>query len=106
MLDILLAVARAHPRVLSEPPPVAPFLGFGDSALRFEMRAWTDRFDLWMETQSELAMALYAALTEAGFEIPFPQHEVRLQRAAERRTLASADSIGPTSHRSGAPVPL
>ena len=79
VLDLLLAVARAHPLVLSDPAPVALFLGFGDSALRFEMRVWTDRFDLWVQTQSELAVALYAALQEAGIEIPFPQREVRLR---------------------------
>jgi len=79
VLDLLLAVARAHPQVLSDPAPVALFLGFGDSALRFEMRVWTDRFDLWVQTQSELVVALYAALQEAGIEIPFPQREVRLR---------------------------
>jgi len=79
VLDLLLAVARAHPQVLSDPAPVALFLGFGDSALKFEMRVWTDRFDLWVQTQSELAVALYAALQEAGIEIPFPQREVRLR---------------------------
>ena len=79
VLDILLGVARAHPQVLSEPAPVALFLRFGESALRFEMRVWTDSFDLWVQTQSELAVALYAALREAGIEIPFPQRDVRLR---------------------------
>ncbi len=80
-LEVLLGAARAHPHVLSEPAPVALFLGFGESALRFEMRVWTDRFDLWVQTQSELAVALYAALREAGIEIPYPQREVRLRPA-------------------------
>jgi small-conductance mechanosensitive channel len=79
VLDLLLAVARAHPQVLSEPAPVALFLGFGESALRFEMRVWTERFDFWVQTQSELAVALYAALREAGIEIPVPQREVRFR---------------------------
>ena len=82
-LEILLGVARAHPRVLGHPAPVALFRGFGDSALRFELQVWTDRFDLWVQTQSELAVALYAALREAGIEIPFPQREVRLRRDEE-----------------------
>ena len=59
--------------MLGHPAPVALFRGFGDSALRFEVQVWTDRFDLWVQTQSELAVALYAALREAGIEIPFPQ---------------------------------
>jgi small-conductance mechanosensitive channel len=81
VLDILLGVARAHPRVLTDPAPAALFRGFGDSALKFEMQVWTDRFDLWVKTQSELSLALYAALREAGIEIPFPQREVRLHEA-------------------------
>ena len=79
-LEILLGVARAQPRVLVQPAAVALFRGFGDSALQFEMHVWTDRFDLWQQTQSELAVALYAALRGAGIEIPFPQREVRLRR--------------------------
>jgi potassium-dependent mechanosensitive channel len=75
----LLAVARAHAHVVSDPAPVALFLGFGESTLRFEMRVWTDRFDLWVQTQSELAVALYAALREAGIESPVPQREVRFR---------------------------
>lgn len=76
-------MARAHPRVLGHPAPVALFRGFGDSALQVEVRVWTDLFDLWLQTQSELAVALYAALREAGIEIPFPQREVRLRRDEE-----------------------
>ncbi len=82
-LDILLRVARGHPRVLAEPVPAALFRGFGESALQFEMRVWTDRFDLWVETQSELYMALYAALREAEIEIPVPQREVRVREGDE-----------------------
>jgi small-conductance mechanosensitive channel len=79
-LEVLLGVARAHPRVLAEPAPVALFRGFGESALRFELQVWTDRFDLWVQIQSELSVALYGALREAGIEIPFPQHEVHLHQ--------------------------
>ena len=79
-LDLLLGVARGHPQVLSDPAPTALFRGFGDSALKFELQCWTDRFDLWGKTQSELAVALYAALRDAGIEIPFPQQDVRLRR--------------------------
>jgi potassium efflux system protein len=80
VIDVLLGVARAHPLVRSHPEPMALFLGFGDSALQFELRAWTGQFDLWLRTRSELAVALYTALGDAGIEIPFPQREVRLRQ--------------------------
>ena len=78
--DVLLGVARAHSHVVGFPEPAVLFLGFGDSALRFELRVWTDRFDRWVQTQSELAVAAYAALCEAAIDIPFPQREVRMRR--------------------------
>jgi small-conductance mechanosensitive channel len=77
--DILLGVARKHSHVLAQPAPVVLFRGFGDSALLFEMRVWTNRFEDWMQTHSELAVATYGVLREAGIEIPFPQREVRVR---------------------------
>jgi small-conductance mechanosensitive channel len=77
--DVLLGIARAHSQVVADPAPIVLFLGFGESALRFELRVWTYRFDRWLQTQSELAVASYAALREAAIDIPFPQREVRLR---------------------------
>jgi small-conductance mechanosensitive channel len=82
VLELLVAVARAHPGVLAAPAPLALFLGFGASALNFELRAWTNRFDRWVEIRSELGVAVYAALRGAGMEIPLPQREVRLREGA------------------------
>jgi len=80
VLELLRAVASAHPLVLAQPAPQAYFVGFGDSALNFELRAWTDRFDQWMAVKSDLNVLVYAALRESGMEIPFPQRELRLRR--------------------------
>jgi small-conductance mechanosensitive channel len=79
VMEILLSVARGHKQVLLEPAPIALLTGFGDSALRFELRVWTERFDLWVLTQSELSVAVYEALRASGIAIPFPQREVRLR---------------------------
>jgi small-conductance mechanosensitive channel len=54
------------------------FLGFGDSALDFQLWAWTNRLDRFGVIKSELGIAIYAAFRDAGFSIPFPQHEIRL----------------------------
>ncbi len=61
---------------MKDPEPQALFMGFGDSALNFELRAWTDRADAWAPVQSELYLAVHAALTGAGITIPFPQRDV------------------------------
>jgi len=79
VLELLRAVAHAHPGVLAQPAPEALFMGFGESALNFELRAWTGRFNQWVVIRSELGVAVYAALRDVGLEIPFPQREVRLR---------------------------
>ncbi len=78
VVEILAGVARANPGVLPEPAPVVLFLGFGDSSLNFQVRAWTARFEEWVRTRSELGLAVHAALKEAGIAIPFPQRDVHV----------------------------
>ncbi len=78
VLEVLMSVARAHPQVLKDPAPQAIVVGFGDSSINFELRAWTNRFERWVTIKTELAVAVYAALRAAGMRFPFPQREVRL----------------------------
>jgi small-conductance mechanosensitive channel len=80
VLKVLDGVARAHQDVVGQPAPQALFLGFGDSALRFELRAWTDRLDRHVTIRSALGVAVYAALREAGMTIPFPQQDVHVRQ--------------------------
>jgi potassium-dependent mechanosensitive channel len=78
VIDLLEATARAHPGVLQTPPPQCLFMGYGDSSINFELRAWTDRFDSWGAVRSELTTAVYDAVYAAGLSFPFPQREVRV----------------------------
>ena len=77
-IDVLEATARAHPEVLREPAPQAVFVGFGDSSINFELRAWTDEFGNATRIRTDLAAAVYDAVKAAGMSFPFPQREVRL----------------------------
>jgi small-conductance mechanosensitive channel len=78
VIDVLEATARSHPEVLREPAPQAIFVGFGDSSINFELRAWTDEFANAVRIRTDLASAVYDAINEAGMSFPFPQREVRL----------------------------
>ncbi len=82
VLALLVDVARKQRDVLAAPPPVALFKGFGESSLDFELRAWVERFEQHVEAHSQLGVAVYAALREAGIAIPFPQRDVTLRVAA------------------------
>ena len=58
-------------------PPLVSKLD--DSALQFEVRVWTDHFDTWLRTQSDLTIAVHEALRDANIDIPFPQRAIRVR---------------------------
>ncbi|HSE04800.1 MAG TPA: mechanosensitive ion channel domain-containing protein, partial [Methylomirabilota bacterium] len=78
VVEVLEAVARAHPQIMQTPAPQAVFSAFGESSIDFELRAWTSRFERWPTIRTELAAAVYTALHAAGMSVPFPQREVRV----------------------------
>jgi small-conductance mechanosensitive channel len=82
-IELLEAVARRQPNVLQHPAPRCLLIGYGDSSINFQLRAWTDQFDDWQLISSDLASAVYDAVIEAGLQFPFPQREVRLLRDAD-----------------------
>ena len=93
VIKVLETVALANERILKEPPPRGLFMGYGDSSINFELRAWTDQFDNWGLIRSELAAAVYDAVYAAGMSFPFPQREVRVlgEPAAEKRVAPQPD---------------
>ncbi len=78
VIEALERTALAHPRVLKHPPPHGLIMGFGESAINFELRAWTDEFADWIRVRSDLTSAIHDAVVAAGWSFPFPQREVRI----------------------------
>ncbi len=93
VIKLLVGVAESHPGVLLARPPMAFFLGFGESALRFELRFWSDRQDTWFQLQSDVTVAVAKALREAGIEIPFPQRDLHV-RSIDASVAESVASNG------------
>ena len=85
ILDMLLAVAQAHPDVLQDPVPVALLTRFTDTSIGFELRAWTARASGHLEVKSELALAVHAALERAGIVGSAFPPEARVVPAAAMR---------------------
>jgi len=79
VIKLLVGVAESHPGVLLERPPMAFFLGFGESALKFELRFWSAQQDTWFQLQSDVTIAVAKALREAAIEIPFPQRDLHVR---------------------------
>jgi small-conductance mechanosensitive channel len=82
LISLLLELAVAHPAVINNPKPEAYFLGFGESALSFELRFWTYQED-WFQLKSDIAVHLIKALREANIEIPFPQRDLHIRSVSD-----------------------
>jgi small-conductance mechanosensitive channel len=81
---LALEVADAEAYALKEPAPHVRFMGFGDSSLNFELRAWTvelaTRPSLF---RSNLYFALWEKFKEHNVEIPFPQRDVNFRNSLQ-----------------------
>ncbi|NVK42540.1 MAG: mechanosensitive ion channel family protein [Oceanospirillaceae bacterium] len=99
--DILLEAARSHNGIRAYPAPQLLFIGLGDSSLDFELRCFLKDVSDIMAVKSDLLFSIYAALNNAGVEIPFPQRDLhlrdidRLVAAIEKR----ASNEVPTARR-------
>ncbi len=91
VIELLTEVGSKHPDIITEPPPDALFIGFGDSALNFQLRAWTSNFKRWQVIKSELTLGIHAALRDAQISIPFPQRDLHIRASAVESVLPKAD---------------
>jgi len=86
----------AVPRILASPPPVAIFIGFGESSLDFIVRGWSDEgFENRLDVTSLLGVAVHRALADSGITIPFPQRDINLTTVSP----AVAEALGGHSAR-------
>ncbi len=77
VIELLESVACTHADVLQNPAPRALFMGYGDSSINFELRAWAE-FANWQQVHSDLTVAIYDAVYAAGMSFPFPQRDVHV----------------------------
>jgi small-conductance mechanosensitive channel len=78
-LETLLAIARAMPRVVKSPEPVALVKNFGESGIDLELMVFINDPEAGRANlKSELSLQIFDAFRAQGIEIPFPQREVRI----------------------------
>jgi small-conductance mechanosensitive channel len=71
--NLLLAAARAQPRVLAFPSPVVLFTDFGANSLDFTLNVFIDDLDNAGPALSALRFSIERLFAENGIDIPFPQ---------------------------------
>ena len=95
IIKLLVSVAEKNSGVMHEPAPMAFFLGFGESALNFELRFWSARQDTWFQLKSDVAISVAQALQENGIEIPFPQRDLHMRSVEPqvKEALAATEKL-------------
>jgi small-conductance mechanosensitive channel len=76
--DLLRTTVSTHSGVLNFPNPSVLFLGFGESALNFEVRFWAPSPEVVPELMSEVALGIATALSKAGIKIPVPERALHV----------------------------
>ncbi len=87
--EILLIIARNHSNVLKEPEPSSRFVGFGDSALKFELRVFIPDPDLQIETRHDLLMEIDQRFREEKIEIAIPHQDIHIKSLPDEISIVS-----------------
>jgi potassium efflux system protein len=92
VMEVLKAVAVAHPEVLKYPEPAVVFLEFAQSSLNFRLMFWTATFDDFFRVRSEVYVAVNDALKEEGITIPFPQRDLHVKSLPQPPSISDIES--------------
>lgn len=72
-------------RVLSDPQPACLLMGFGDSAINFELRFWiNDPQNGLSNIKSRALLKIWDILKENNIEIPFPQRDIYIKSSVPK----------------------
>ena len=69
VIDLLIGIAKGHPLVAASPTPQAYFTDMTAGGMKFELRAWTNRYEDWPRMRSDLSIAVNAMLKQNNLEL-------------------------------------
>ena len=80
VMKLLLAAARAQPRVLQDPEPTAQLANFGANGLDFVLGYWIKDLENGQgNLRSDINLAILRSLTAHGIDLPYPQRVVHMR---------------------------
>ncbi|HNO78069.1 MAG TPA: mechanosensitive ion channel [Phycisphaerae bacterium] len=90
--SVMSKIVENNQNVLDDPPPRILFMGFGESSLDFEVRAYVGSIDHYMLTIDELHFAIDQEFRKAGIEIAFPQRDIHVRSVQDAFTVVRDQS--------------
>lgn len=80
-MRLMLACAKASPRVQDDPVPLTRLMEFGDNGIVLELRIWiVDPENGLGGVRSEVNLAIWRAFKQAGITIPYPQRDIHIKQ--------------------------
>ncbi len=87
--ELAQKAALTVPRVVADKDPVCNVMEFGSSSVNFDLRFWIADPEAGLSNvRSDVYLAVWDALHEAGVEIPFPQMDVHVKALPDGMTAA------------------
>jgi small-conductance mechanosensitive channel len=89
-MQLMLQATAGHPRVITDPAPVARLMSFGDHGIELELRFWIpDPQEGVNNVRSDVNRGIWRLFRQHGIVIPVAQREVRLEMVNPRVGEAS-----------------
>ena len=89
--DLLAGLAKTHVQIVQSPPPAAFLLGFGESAMEFELRCVVLNVESALSVKSDLHFAIIKAFKDESIEMRSEWISAELIR---RRLLGESSDAG------------
>jgi small-conductance mechanosensitive channel len=84
-MRLMLEATVGHPRVITDPAPVARLMSFGDHGIELELRFWIpDPQEGVNNVRSDVNRAIWRLFRQHGIVIPVAQREVKLEMVNPR----------------------
>lgn len=77
-LQLMNEAACEGSRVLSDPPPLVSFDGFGENALLLQVRCYLQSLEDRQFTMTEVSKLILQKFQQAGIDMAFPQRDIHL----------------------------
>ena len=94
VIEVLKRVAANQPGVTKEPAPQAYAVSFVSAAVSFNLRAWTDQYEDWIQVRSDLAVAIDEALIRENIAIARAVSKLKLRSTILDGEVVAVDENG------------